>query len=378
MKIEVRYFSWLLFLSITLTMAQPVFAQEEAAGGEEYTVEKGDTLWDISASKLENPFSWSRIWKQNPDIKDPDLIYPGEKITLPPGAVLKKTGEGAETAETAGAVESSAPAPNHGSSAAPFVEKGKTILKAPSSGGKIISLDTEEQKIPVATASEIMSAGFIWADIKGVREITGDAFGGRNVYTLGDRLYLDVDGVSVGDIFLMGKTAGKVSDPDSGEKLGKLIHPTGSLRIIERVDGKMVGVVENAFTAIEADDLVIPYAQPQLAYEPVSPNAGLSGRFGYVAAVKEEKITGSIGDIVYIDMGSDMGVKPGDRFVIRRSGDKGTLTGSMGYTSPADYVVPDSVVGEVVVLSVQPKTSTAKVEKFNEILRPGYRAVYKD
>ena len=83
MKIEVRHFSLLLFISFALATAQPAFAQEEVAGGESYTVKKGDTLWDISATKLENPFNWSLIWKQNPTIKDPDLIYPGQALNVP-------------------------------------------------------------------------------------------------------------------------------------------------------------------------------------------------------------------------------------------------------------------------------------------------------
>ncbi|ELI5720643.1 LysM peptidoglycan-binding domain-containing protein [Vibrio fluvialis] len=47
-----------------------------------YTVVKGDTLWDISALYLDNPWLWPRLWQINPDINNPDLIYPGDKLTL--------------------------------------------------------------------------------------------------------------------------------------------------------------------------------------------------------------------------------------------------------------------------------------------------------
>lgn len=47
-----------------------------------YTVEKGDTLWDISALFLDNPWFWPKLWKINPDINNPHLIYPGDKLSL--------------------------------------------------------------------------------------------------------------------------------------------------------------------------------------------------------------------------------------------------------------------------------------------------------
>lgn len=60
--------------------------------GEQYTVVKGDTLWDIAAAAYGNPRKWEIIYKANKGIlRDPKiypntvvLIYPGEILNIPP------------------------------------------------------------------------------------------------------------------------------------------------------------------------------------------------------------------------------------------------------------------------------------------------------
>ena len=47
---------------------------------EQYVVVKGDTLWDISGKFLENPWQWPELWSNNPQVKNPHLIYPGNTL----------------------------------------------------------------------------------------------------------------------------------------------------------------------------------------------------------------------------------------------------------------------------------------------------------
>jgi hypothetical protein len=76
----------LISLLFALLVSLSALAEEAALLNpqhpDSYTVVKGDTLWDIAGRFLSKPWRWPEVWKGNPQIKNPDLIYPGDVITL--------------------------------------------------------------------------------------------------------------------------------------------------------------------------------------------------------------------------------------------------------------------------------------------------------
>lgn len=73
----------LLTAILMLLICTPLMAVQLRDGHpSEVIVTKGDTLWDISGRFLQHPWEWPRLWKRNPSIKNPDLIYPGDRLRL--------------------------------------------------------------------------------------------------------------------------------------------------------------------------------------------------------------------------------------------------------------------------------------------------------
>lgn len=73
----------LLTAILILLLSTPLMAVQLRDGHpNEVIVTKGDTLWDISGRFLQHPWEWPKLWKRNPSIKNPDLIYPGDRLHL--------------------------------------------------------------------------------------------------------------------------------------------------------------------------------------------------------------------------------------------------------------------------------------------------------
>lgn len=48
----------------------------------QYVVQKGDTIYEIAKKYLNKPWQWRRIWRNNPQIKNPKRLYPGTVLNL--------------------------------------------------------------------------------------------------------------------------------------------------------------------------------------------------------------------------------------------------------------------------------------------------------
>ncbi len=76
-----RFLSALLFLvcSLAASAAEVVLNSDRPTY---HRVVKGDTLWAIAGLFLQEPWRWPEVWQQNPLIKNPHLIYPGDVLGM--------------------------------------------------------------------------------------------------------------------------------------------------------------------------------------------------------------------------------------------------------------------------------------------------------
>ncbi|MEW9797879.1 LysM peptidoglycan-binding domain-containing protein [Alteromonas sp. CYL-A6] len=72
----------LLTALILFVSAQVAAVELKEGAPETYTVKKNDTLWDIASLFLEKPWLWPQLWRNNTQIQNPHLIYPGDIITI--------------------------------------------------------------------------------------------------------------------------------------------------------------------------------------------------------------------------------------------------------------------------------------------------------
>lgn len=65
------------------TVKQPVEKiVEQSITADQYTVVKGDSLWDIAVRAYQDGYQWVKIASEN-NLSNPDLIHPGNVLKLP-------------------------------------------------------------------------------------------------------------------------------------------------------------------------------------------------------------------------------------------------------------------------------------------------------
>ena len=347
--------------------AKPATRGREQAPGERHTVERGDTLWDLSQRYLGNPWYWPKVWSYNPEIANPHWIYPGNQVRLYRG------GE-----EGAGRVEPGAQPP----------------LQPPSgeiAGGDTepaVILDSEQGDEGLVTASgrigyepprgiRVRHQAFVSQRELDESGTIARSFHEAQLLSTGNTAYVRFKrqgDVKLGDRYVLFRAGQRVRHPVTGDAVGYLTTLLGTARVI-RTDGKYTTVaIQDTWDEIRRGDLVGPFGERLTEMlEPVPNDRELKGRI--VTALVPFAVTLGEHQEVVVDRGSADGVKQGNVFHVVRQGDRGGqfTRPYLQEGSSEDRDLPLEVVGQCMVTDVRERFSNCLITRSLRELVPGDR-----
>lgn len=257
-----------------------------------HIVQKGDTLWDISSLFLEDPWLWPSLWHINPQIENPHLIYPGDKLSL-----VIINGEPKIVVEERGPVKLLAEMrtePLHAAIPAIPLEKINAFL----SNSRIIENMKELEKAPYVLAGQD-------------RRILAGA--GDQVYARGDFK----KGISSYGVYRAGDV---YQDPETKEILGLQARDIATVRLLELNDDVGTFIVNRSAEEIRIEDRLLSNEASSLSssFTPKSPDTKINGQ---IIAVEGALRNAGKMSVVILNRGEREGLQAGDVLEIRKVGE---------------------------------------------------------
>jgi hypothetical protein len=315
-------------------------------GAAYHIVERGDTLWDLAARYLDNPYLWPQLWDTNSYIEDAHWIYPGDPVLLPEVALISEgAGEELPLGEPEGITEEFGVEGEVGAAGAPGAALAPVTDETALQCAMYIVQDQEDDSLYI---------------------VGGEPGGDKVAYGERDIVYLNKGsnaGVRAGDLYALHHVAYTVKHPVSGRKLGTKVETTGWVKVILAQEDTATAVIEESCADIHAADYLTPFERvnvPMVVRRTVSDRlTPPTGKVeGYVVAIQNDAMIAGAGHFVSLNAGANDGVSPGSVFTVFR----------VMYPS---VPTPRNVIGEATVVATRDTTSTAKVTYSREEIMVG-------
>jgi hypothetical protein len=384
------------------TPYDPPAAGSYPQGSEVYTIVPGDTLWDLSAKSLKDPWLWPQIWDVNQYITDSHWIYPGDPLLLPgrpvvvgetPAAPAQPAGTpAASNIELLTPLPAGAGTPSTPVATAPQAEAAPAAptpaepekVEVPEGETPTTLAPAEPELSPAADEVDVYCSNYLVDAYKpSPLNIKEREDGSRTIFADGDVVFLNKGlnaNLSPGDEFTIVRREGPVPHPIFVEEVGESIRMVGRLKIIALQEATATAIITQTCDAVVLGMDLVPFKEIPLPLATPQPlrryGTHMSAKdAGYIVTVTPDKASIGEGDLINIDLGAENGVQPGDVMTVFRE-----WGGAVEFASVHSYIDgqqnraeerrakgedperdSQDILGQIVILVTQSHTATAKV-----------------
>ncbi len=340
-----------LFACSLISLAEQLKINDDAP--KTYVVEKGDTLWDISSVFLEQPWLWPKIWRLNPEINNPHLIYPGDIIRL----VFDGNGEPTLVLESV---------------------KGKPSYKWSPKIRQKNKEDSAIRLLPLEVIAPFIKYDHLFSaeQLEQLPHVIGSDEGYRSSIT-GFKVYVNKD-LDISKTYAIYNKGEEIIDPDTQESLGFYVDLVATGQAISSgnigENEPSTLKVSTAKREIRSGDYVVPVHEGQMFPSVFTMKAVDKSFHGtIIKAASDGREFGKL-EVVMLNRGIEHQVAVGDVMSIKRLS-PGVVETSTGpkYTKEAsrwnrmltsdgsDYKMPVEYLGELIVFKVYSQASMALI-----------------
>ncbi len=293
----------------------------ETETGVYYIVQPGDTLWDLSQHFSDSPWLWPDLWKENRQINNPHLIYPGDRIKL-------------YRRQDADRI--------------PVVD-----AKPKPEGAQV-------------RYQNINAVGFIRKDGLEPAGMVIEPVGPKALIGQYDQLYLvGIDHeYQVGEKYTIYRKLKPINDKETREYIGIQHLLVGICEITEVRPDTAIADVIRSWRIIQRKDLVTPFLERSPVIEIKESVPGLIGKF--ISSEQHARLTGQF-QTAFIDKGERDGIEIGQYYTIFQQNKNRVWT-----TTGVNKIIrmPKEDIGSVLVLHTEDNTATVLLTRSEKSIDP--------
>jgi len=346
--------------TVTSSRGTTVQLAEGAPGT--YVVKKGDTLWAISAMYLRDPWLWPELWKLNPQIQNPHLIFPGDQVSLSfvDGQAQLSVSRGGEVVATTG------PAPAGEPAAAPPRETATGSIRV-TPKIRVTPLEEAVTFLPIDVIRPFLTqTGILDPEVIEKGPYIFGSVDNRVLMGPTDRVYVRriPEGETHYTIVRLGKP---YEDPVTEDELGYAAQYIGEGQVELNGDPGIVRISSSKIEALKGDFLVTDnLSLPTESFQPRPPRVKVDGLI--IDVVGGVANIGSL-QVVVLNKGTADGLQPGDVLLVLQN--QGERRDAQGGFFGEDVALPDARTGELMVFKTYNRLSYALIMRAESEIRVG-------